>query len=159
MDDLKNGNNKNIVLFSLDAPRYALYLSVVERVVSAVEITPLPKSPEIVLGVINYQGEIIPVVDIRKRFKLPSRDINIEDQFIIAKTSKRIVVIAVDSVNEIYELDQLQFVDAETAFPYTDFISGITKIEGNIILINDLEKFLSLEEEIILEKALAGESG
>jgi len=159
MDDFKNGNNKSIVLFSLDEPRYALYLSIVERVVSAVEITPLPKAPEIVLGVINFQGEIIPVVDVRKRFRLPSREINIEDQFIIAYTSKRLVVLAVDSVVGVFELEPHQVIDAETTFPYTDFISGVTKIEGNIILINDLEKFLSLDEEIILNKALAGEAG
>ena len=58
-----------IVVFALDEPRYALPLSAVERVVRAVEITPLPKAPEIVLGVINMQGQVVPAVDIRKRFR------------------------------------------------------------------------------------------
>lgn len=151
-------HNKKIVLFSLDEPRYALYLSVVERVVRAVEITPLPKAPDIVLGVINFQGEIIPVVDIRKRFRLPPREINIEDQFIIAQTSKRLVVLAVDSVAGVFELEPHQVTDAETVFPYTDYLSGVAKIEGKIILINDLEKFLSLDEEMILDEALTGEA-
>jgi len=72
---MSNHNKKkasNIVLFSLDEPRYALYLSAVERVIHSVEITPLPKAPDKVLGVINIQGEVIPVIDItdsRSKFR------------------------------------------------------------------------------------------
>jgi purine-binding chemotaxis protein CheW len=155
MNNHKNIDNQKIVLFSLDEPRYALYLPAVERVVQAVEITPLPKAPDIVLGVINFQGEIIPVIDIRKRFLLPSREITLEDQFIIARTSKRLVVLVVDSVAGVYELEHHQVVDAEEAFPYTDYLSGVAKIETNIVLINDLEKFFSLDEQKILDQALS----
>ena len=158
MSILNSNENRKIVLFSLDEPRYALYLSTVERVVRAVEITPLPKAPDIVLGVINFQGEIIPVIDIRVRFHLPGRERDLEDQFIIAHTSKRLVVLAVDSVAGVYEIDTPQIVEVEGAFPYTDYISGIAKVDTRIILITDLEKFLSLDEEIILNKALTGEA-
>ena len=158
MNDLNNIGIQKIVLFSLDKPRFSLYLSAVERVVRAVEITPLPKAPKIVLGVINFHGEIIPVIDIRKRFNLFSRELKLEDRFIIARTSKRLVVLVVDSVEGVYELEHHQVVDAEKAFPFTDYISGVAKIETNIVLINDLEKFLSLDEEKILDKALSGDT-
>jgi purine-binding chemotaxis protein CheW len=154
MNNLKNIYKQKIVLFSLDEPRYALYLSAVERVVQAVEITPLPKAPKIIMGVINFHGEIIPVIDIRKRFHLISREINLEDQFIIAQTSKRTVVLVVDSVEGVYDFEQDQVVDAEEVFPYVDYISGVAKIETDIVLINDLEKFLSIDEEKILDQAL-----
>jgi purine-binding chemotaxis protein CheW len=154
MNNLKNIYKQKIVLFSLDEPRYALYLSAVERVVQAVEITPLPKAPKIIMGVINFHGEIIPVIDIRKRFHLTSREINLEDQFIIAQTSKRTVVLVVDSVEGVYDFEQDQVVDAEEVFPYVDYISGVAKIETDIVLINDLEKFLSIDEEKILDQAL-----
>ena len=55
------------VVFRLDEQHYAVPLSVVERIVRMVDITPVPKTPEIVLGVINVQGSVIPVVDIRRR--------------------------------------------------------------------------------------------
>ncbi|MHB8580263.1 MAG: chemotaxis protein CheW [Ignavibacteriaceae bacterium] len=145
-----------IVLFSLDEPRYALHLSTVEQVVRAVEITPLPKTPRIVLGVINYYGIIIPVIDIRKRFNLPPRELDLNDLFIIAKTSKRSVVLIVDSVAGVHELDYNNVIYAEEAFPFADYLSGIAKIETNIVLINDLDKFLSLDEEKILDEALSG---
>jgi len=155
MDNRKNIGDHKIVLFSLDEPRYALYLTAVERVVRAIEITPLPKAPEIVIGVINFHGEIIPVIDIRKRFLLPSREITLEDRFIIARTSKRLIVLVVDSVTGVYELEYHQVVDAEKTFPYTDYISGVAKLETNIVLINDLEKFLSLNEEKKIDEALS----
>ncbi|OGU66691.1 MAG: chemotaxis protein CheW [Stygiobacter sp. RIFOXYC12_FULL_38_8] len=139
-----------IVLFNLDDIKYAFQLSAVERVVSSVEITPLPKAPDIVLGIVNYQGLIIPVIDIRKRFRLPTKELSLEAQFVIAKTSKRLIVIVVDSVSGVYELGKSQIVDSAEAFPYTVYLSGISKIDSNIVLITDLEKFLTNEEEKIL---------
>lgn len=83
-------NNLNqLVVFTLDEQRYALHLAAVERIVRVVEVTPLPKSPEIVLGVVNVQGRIIPVVNIRKRFRLPEREIALSNQLIIASRSRR----------------------------------------------------------------------
>jgi len=151
---LKNIDKQKIVLFSLEEPRYALYLSEVVKAERAVEITPLPKAPQVVSGVINYHGEIIPVIDIRKLFRLPQRDIHIEDQFIIAQTSQRLVVLVVDSVNGVYDLGQYQAIDAEEYFPFTEYLSGIAAFEHGIILITDLEKFLSLDDERILDAAL-----
>jgi purine-binding chemotaxis protein CheW len=150
----QNTKTNKIVLFSLEEPRYALYLSAVERVIRSVEITPLPKAPAIVSGVINMQGEIIPVIDIRRLFQLPVREINLEDQFIIARTSKRLVALTVDSVEGVSEIANYKVADAKDALPFADYLSGITVFENNIILINDLEKFLSLNEQKELDKAL-----
>jgi purine-binding chemotaxis protein CheW len=82
------------VVFTLDERRYALYLPAVERVVPAVEVTPLPNAPEVVLGVINVQGRIIPVINVRKRFGLRERDIEPNDRFILARTSRHVVALA-----------------------------------------------------------------
>ena len=152
-DNLKNVAQQKIVLFSLEGPRYALSVSEVVTVERAVDITHLPKAPEVVSGVINFHGEIIPVLDIRKLFRLPQRDVQLEDQFIIARTSRRLVALAVDSVNGVYDLDQYQTTGGE-AFAFTEYLSGIATIEHGIVLITDLEKFLSLDEERILDVAL-----
>lgn len=157
MDALHGIDRQKIVLFTLDEPRYALSVSDVVRVVRAVEITPLPKAPDVVLGVINFHGEIIPVIDIRKRFQLPQRDMQLEDQFIIAQTSQRLVAIIVDSVNGVHQLEHHQVVQAGESFPYTEYLSGITSIDHTIILVNDLEKFISIEEEQYLKEAIAGD--
>jgi len=73
-----------LIVFTLDAQRYALHLSAVERAIRMVEITPLPKAPEIVIGVVNIHGAVIPVLNIRKRFRLPEREPDLGDQLIVA---------------------------------------------------------------------------
>lgn len=149
MDELKN-----MVIFSLANQQFALHLSTVERVIRAVELTHLPKAPEIVLGIINMQGRIIPVFDIRKRFRLPEREIELSDHFIIANTSRRLVALVVDSVTDIIKHPGQKVVSAKEILPGIDYIEGVVKIEGEIILIHDLEQFLSLEEEKRLDETM-----
>lgn len=143
-----------IVVFTLDEPRYALPLATVERVVRAVEITPLPKAPEIVLGVIDAQGRVIPVVDVRKRFRLPAREMDVDDRFIIARTSTRLVALAVDSVAGVRTLVDGEVVNAAEALPFAEYVRGVVKTPDGLILIHDLDRFLSLDEEHALDAAL-----
>lgn len=154
MSNTKSLESQVIVLFNLDEQHYGLYLSVVVRVVLTVEITPLPKAPDIVMGVVNFHGEIIPVINIRKRFNLPIREVELDDQLIIARTSKRIVALVVDSVSGVHNLKSSQLIDTSESFQYTDYLSGIAKVEDGIVLIHDLEKFLSLDEQQQIDKAL-----
>ena len=148
-----NKSNR-LVVFTLDEQKYALYLPVVERVVSAVEVTPLPKAPDIVLGVINFQGMVIPVVNIRRRFGLPEREIDLSDQLIIAKTSMKTVALVADAVDEVIKPESISVIDSKNITSGMEYVDGVIKLEDGLILIFDLDKFLSLEEKIILTDAL-----
>jgi purine-binding chemotaxis protein CheW len=145
-----------LVVFTLDDQQYALHLSAVERIVLAVEVTPLPKGPEIVIGVINVQGRIIPVFNIRKRFRLPEHEIELSDQFIIAHTSKRTVALVADRVKDIFDRSDQEIISAEEIVPGIEYVKGVVKLEDGLVLIHDLDTFLSLQEEIALDKALSG---
>ena len=68
-----------------------------------VHITPLPNAPDIVLGVVNMQGRVIPVMNIRQRFNLPKREIALTDQLIFAHTERRPVALVADTVTEVAE--------------------------------------------------------
>ena len=142
------------MVFRLDAQGYALYLSVVEKVVRAAEITPLPKAPEIVLGVVNWQGRVVPVVNMRARFGLTAREIDLADRFIFARTRKRVVALIADSVDGVISRSREDIISPEHIVPGTEYIDGVAKIEDGLLLIHDLDKFLSLEEEYGLDRAL-----
>ena len=144
------------VVFLLDGQRYALQLSTVERVIKVVDITPLPKAPKIVLGIINNQGQVIPVVNIRSRFRLPEKEISLSDQLIVANTSKRQFAILVDSATGIIESPTEEIVPPEQILPHLNFLEGVIKLEDGIVLIHDLDTFLSLEEEKSLNVAVRG---
>jgi len=154
MTDLHSERITSVVLFSLDEPRYALHLAQVDRVVPSMEIIPLPGAPEIIWGVINFHGEIIPVVNIRKLFRLPQREVSVDDHFVIVSSAKRRLVLVVDFVTDVVELADSQITNTDNKLPFTDFLAGITVYDHHIVLISDLEKFLSLEEQKKLDKAL-----
>jgi len=147
-------NPDQLVVFTLDENRYALYLSAVERVVRMVEITPLPKAPGIVLGVVNLQGRVIPVINMRRRFNLADREIELGDQLVIAHTPQRSVAFAADSVSSVIEYPKEKVVEAENILPGMEYVEGVVKLEDGMILIHDLDTFLSFEEAKMLDKAL-----
>lgn len=143
-----------LVVFTLDMQRYAIRLSKVERVIRVVELTPLPQAPEIVLGVVNVQGRIVPVVNIRKRFRLPEQEMSLSDQLIIAHTSRRTVGLMVDAVIGVVDRSEKEVTAAEKILPNLEHVEGVVKLEDGMVLIHDLDKFLSLEEEKTLADAM-----
>lgn len=147
-------NSYYLVLFTLDDQRYALHLSAVERAVRAVEVTPLPKAPDIVSGVVNVQGRIVPVINIRRRFHLPEQDLRLSDQIVIARTSNRIVAVIVDAVIGVTEIPEKEIVSPEKIVPRTQYVEGVAKLEDGLVLIHDLDQFLSFDEERALEASL-----
>lgn len=143
------------VVLGFDAVRIALPLSAVERVVRAVYVTPLPGAPAIVSGVANVQGRIIPVVDMRKRFRLPQREMALTDRLVIAHTAQRAVALVVDSVSGVIEHAEPDRVDAETILPGLEYVDGVVKLGDGLILIHGLDRFLSLGEAEMLDRAMA----
>lgn len=142
-----------LVVFSLDELRYALHLFTVERIIASVAATSLPKAPDIVLGVINVHGNILPLLNLRKRFNLPEKEMDLSDQIIIAHISRRTVALVVDEVLSVIDISPQEMITAEEIVPGMEYIEGVTKLKDGMILIHDLDKFLSLEEEEMLEKA------
>lgn len=143
-----------LLAFRLDGQRYGLPLASVERVVRIAEITPLPKAPEVVLGVINVQGRVIAVVDVRKRFRLPQRDRALSDLLIIARTPARAVALVADAVAGVVECTEGETVPAQSIVPGMEYVEGVAKLDDGMLLIHDLARFLSLDEGRRLDEAM-----
>jgi len=156
LDEQAGTDRKQILVFALGERNYGLYLSAVKRVVQAVETTPMPKAPEFILGVINMQGQVIPVVDIRPCFGMARREVEADDQFILAQTARRLVALVADSVAGIHELAGAELVTAKEVLPGTAYIHGLVKLNGELVLLCDLDQFLSFGDEKKLETALKG---
>ena len=135
-----------LVVFTLDDRRYGLRLAAVERIVRMVDITPLPHAPEIVSGVVNVQGRVVPVVNVRRRFRLPEREAALSDQLIIARTIRRSVALVADSVTGVLEYPEEETVPADAIVPGLEYVAGVVKLSDGMVLIHDLDRFLSLDE-------------
>lgn len=144
-----------IIVFTLDDRLYGLRLSAVERVVRMVDVTPLPQAPDIVLGVIDVQGRIVPVVNLRRRFRLPERPASVHDQIILAHTARRPVALVADAVHGVRE-HTAPVKAAADILPGIEHVEGIVKLDDGLILIHNLDRFLSLDEERSLDRALSG---
>jgi purine-binding chemotaxis protein CheW len=151
------GTNQ-IVIFTLSDLRYGLSLSSVERIVRVVEVTPLPKAPDIVLGIVNVQGRVIPVINVRRRFRLPEREIVLTDQMVLARAVRRPVALVVDSVTGVLEYSEQEAVATQDVLPELEYVEGVVKLDDGLILVHDLDTFLSLEEEAVLDRALETDS-
>jgi purine-binding chemotaxis protein CheW len=145
-----------LVGFGLGGQDYAVDLAAVERIVHVVEVAPLPKAPEIVLGVINFSGQIIPVVDIRQRFRLPARDTELYDFLIIARTSRRELAFMAERVVGIIDCPKEEIIAADKIVPGLEYLKGVMRLRDGLIIVHDLEQFLSLDEEKSLGEALQG---
>jgi purine-binding chemotaxis protein CheW len=146
------------MVFSLDAGRYAIPLAAAERVVRAVEVTPLPAAPALVLGVIDVGGRVLPVFDTRARLGLPQRPIEPADHFLIARTSERTVVLIIDVARGLIEQPADSLVESGLIAHGIQHIRGVISLEDGLVLIHDLEQFLSATESRALDEALQGEA-
>jgi purine-binding chemotaxis protein CheW len=147
-------NPRHLVKFILDDQSYAIPLPLVERVVRAVALTRLPKAPPIVLGIINVGGAILPVVNIRKRFRLPDREAGLRDHMIIAITSRRKVVLPVDSAFGVEQYREDSIVNPDQIVPQIQYVQGVAKLHNGLVLIHNIDTFLSLDEHNALDDAL-----
>jgi len=143
-----------LLVFGLDEQRYGLPLVLVGRVARVVGITPLPKAPDVVLGVVNVQGQIIPVIDLRRRFSRPDRGMLLTDVLLMSHTRRRPVALVADSVMGIVDCSEQDIVRSDAILPGVEYIAGLLKLKDGLILIHDIDKFLSLEEEECLDQAM-----
>lgn len=139
-------NVKKWVVFKVGDQKLALPLEAVERIARIVEITPLPESPSSFLGVINVQGQVIPVVHLRRRLRLPDREPDLNDQLILVEAPQGRVALPVDETLGLIEREGAEVIEVEKIFSEMKYTKGLVKSNGEMILILDVTQILSGEE-------------
>ncbi|HEY1922079.1 MAG TPA: chemotaxis protein CheW [Tepidisphaeraceae bacterium] len=147
-------NSVQLLVLGVNDRRYALHLAQVDRVVRAVDATPLPHAPAIVWGAIDLHGNIVPVLSMRKRLGLADREIVPDDHFVIAHTSRQSVALVVDDAVGVIERAAEDIISARNVIPRLEQIEGIVRLDDDLLLIHDLDRFLSLGEQQELDAAL-----
>ncbi|MFY9504231.1 MAG: chemotaxis protein CheW [Dethiobacteria bacterium] len=142
-----------VVAFVLNNEEFACDINNVREVLKMVKVTPLPQSLKFVEGVINLRGEVIPVVDLRKRFNLPEVDYSERSRIIIVEVGPSQVGLIVDEVSEVLRLSSSQIQASPSGITGGDneLIVGVGKIEQRLLIILNLEYILSTEEQLALE--------
>ena len=148
------GQHLEVVVFEIGGQLYGLPASDVRELLRAVAIVPLPRAPAVVEGVINLRGQVVPVLDIRSRFRLPPRPLAPADHLIIARAGERLVALRVDRATDLVRLRTADVEDAKGLVPGAEYVAWVAKVPDNLVLIHDLRTFLSRAEAAALDEAL-----
>lgn len=147
---------RRFFLFAIEGFRYALGLEAVERVVRAVAVTPLSDGPDVVHGVINFQGRVVPVLNLRRRLGFPDREIRPEDVLVIARCASRTIAFFADSVEGVVDEPEGAVTEGGDVVPGLEHVRGVMRLDEGLVLVHDLERVLSLEDRERVSAALEG---
>jgi purine-binding chemotaxis protein CheW len=148
----------HLLLFSLDSRQFALPLERVREVVHAVEITPLAGAPGVVEGVVDVRGTVVPVLDARARFRLPARPVRLADHLILAEGAGRLVALRVDRVLDTHEVPAEAMTAANPNDASMAHLAGVATLEDGMVLVHDLDAFLTQAETDALAQAMSRET-
>lgn len=140
-----------MVVFGIEGQRYALPLSAVVQVLPMVAVSPLPKAPPVALGAVNLHGQVVPVLDIRRRLDLPSRNYGLSDRLLVVRTDRRILAAPVDEVFGVQEVEGEVVAPPDAVLPGLGSIAGLAE---RLIVIRDPDSVLSFDDERRLADAL-----
>lgn len=145
--------------FSLANEEFGISILKIKEIIGMMPITPVPKTPEFVKGVINLRGKVIPVIDLRVKFVMEETDDTKKTCIVVVETSGQsgsiLMGSVVDSVSEVLNIKDEEIEDAP-AFGTelkTDYILGMAKMEGGVKILLDIDRVLSAEDVAVLDRA------
>lgn len=141
-----------VLIFSINGEHYATDIMEVERILGYEEPTTLPDSPSFVEGVINYEGSILPVISLTKRFGLEINEVKNDAKIIVAKQDESKIGIIVDVVSEVRDVNDKNIEAAPdiVAGISQRYIKGLIKIDGKIIIFLNLGTILTEQEKKLI---------
>jgi purine-binding chemotaxis protein CheW len=143
---------KQLVVFELANELFGVDIGAVESIIKMQTITRVPQSPEFVEGVINLRGKVLPVIDLRLRFGLPAVEVTKSNRIMVVSIDGSEVGMIVDGVSEVLSISDgdVEPPPAMATTVNSTFIVGIAKIDTRLVILLDLKKILSLEEQASL---------
>lgn len=144
-----------LVVFRLGEQKFALHLSSVEGVVSSVKIKSLKIAPHYVVGTAYIQGELLPVISIRILFNYPLKNIEPTDRFIVVRATNMRMVLCVDSADEIATISEDEIERSRNIVDDSKYMEGIFKLRSGMVMINNLDKFLTHQQITGLSREMA----
>ena len=141
-DELTLVDDENQYLtFVLNGEEYGLGILKVQEIKGFSSVTPIPNTPDYIKGAMNLRGTVIPVLDLRGKFAMPSAKYDQFTVIVVVDVGSRIVGLVVDAVSDV-----LNFTDADVAPPPslgsaidTSFLTGLAKVGDRLVLLLDID--------------------
>jgi purine-binding chemotaxis protein CheW len=139
---------KQLVVFSLGEEDYAVDITMVREIIQMQPITRVPGTPQSVEGVINLRGSIIPIVDLRKRFRLSKIERDKDTRIVVVSCKGQDVGVIVDSVAKVLRIPVDTIEAASSVFngEHLEHLMGIVKLSDKLVILLDMDRVLSSQE-------------
>ncbi len=156
-DHLEEAVNREILVFTLGREEYGIDILKVQEIRGYDAVTTLANMPAFIKGVINLRGAIVPIIDMRLKFKLGQAEYNQFTVVIILNIGKRVVGMVVDGVSDVLTLgpDQIRPAPEFGNTLNTEYLSGLGAIDERMIILMDIEKLMTSPELQLVESVAA----
>jgi purine-binding chemotaxis protein CheW len=145
-----------LLTFDLEGNRFGVAVADVDQTVRAVMVAALPHAPPIVEGVINLRGRVVPVLDIRSRFRLRPKPLAPSDHMMIVRAGGRVVALRVDRVSDLVSVPDQDIVRAADVPSVGTLVAGVAKMSDGLVVIHDPSTFLTRAEAEALDSLDTG---
>jgi purine-binding chemotaxis protein CheW len=138
---------EHLATFFLSREEYGVDVRLVQEIIRVTEITPVPRAPESIKGVINLRGRVIPVIDLKRKLGLGDVEPGRRARIVVVKLRERLIGLLVDAASQVLKVPVSGIDPAPDAVIEiaADYIRGVAKLPDRLIILMDLQKILSLE--------------
>lgn len=144
-----------LVTFRLGAEEFGLDVFAVHEILRHQAPTPVPRAPGFVEGVIDVRGTLVPVIDMRRRFELSDHSVGEETRIMVVQFGEERLGLVVDAVTEVLRVPETAVSEPPRYFRglAAEFVRGIVRLEGRLVILVDIERILSSQERIAFEES------
>ena len=144
-----------LVTFRLGEDYFAADIFSVERVLRYTAPTAVPDMPAYIEGVMDYQGRVVPIVNLRRRFEMPAAEVRTETRTLVLNVAGEWIGVVVDAVTEVASFDKKDVAPPPTLFRGLAgaYLKGILRRGERLVIFLDVDKLLSSTERIALQSA------
>ena len=147
-DEKQVKNSNQFIVFTLNEQKFGIDVLKSREIITASNLTSLPESCDFIRGVINLREEIIPIIDLHKRFKLQNKLNSEDDKVIIISVNNTLIGLGVKDVEEIQSIepDKISKAPEVTHNINQNYIQGIARLDNELIILIDIDRIFSKKE-------------
>lgn len=139
---------QQLVIFDLAGEQYGVDIAAVEGIIKMQAITAVPRAPDFVTGVTNLRGKVLPVLDLRQRFRLPEAQAGRDTRIVVVEVGSATLGIIVDAVSEVLRVSGEAIEPPSPIVTTVDlaFLRGIARVGERLVILLDLAHILNQNE-------------
>lgn len=151
---------QQLVKFNVADETFGIGITQIHQILKPQEIFKVPNTPPFVEGLLNLRGRVLTVFNLRKRFNMPDKENDENTKIVIVNMNDLLLGFIVDSVTEIVRVPENEIVETPPSLRSFDkrFLSGVAKLNEKLILLLDLDKVLTPDEELQVKQMIEDHS-